>query len=105
MAEPLRAAIRVEVAYAEPDSQTIVEVELPGGSTIREAIQASELIYKYPAMDPERNGVGVWSKLKSLDDVLRDGDRVEVYRPLKADPRDVRRQLAAEGKVMGRRKN
>ena len=56
-------------------------------------------------MDPERNGVGVWSKLKSLDDVLRDGDRVEVYRPLKADPRDVRRQLAAEGKVMGRRKN
>ena len=105
MAESSRTAIRVEVAYAESDSQTIVEVELPGGSTIREAIQTSELIHEYPAMDPERNGVGIWNKLKDLNDVLRDGDRVEVYRPLKADPRDVRRRLAAEGKVMGRRRN
>ena len=104
MAESSRVSIRVEVAYAEPDAQTIVDVALPAGATIREAIEAGQLIHEYPDMDPERHGVGVWSKLKKLDDVLRDGDRVEIYRPLKADPREVRRRLAAEGKVMGRRK-
>ena len=95
--------VRVEVAYAEPDSQAIVEVALPVGATVREAIEASGLARRYPAMNPQRDGVGIWGKARSLDDAPRDGDRVEIYRPLQADPKEVRRRLAAEGKVMGRR--
>ena len=95
--------IRVEVAYAEPDSQTIVEVALSAGATLREAIEASGLARRYPAMNPRRDGVGIWGKARNLDDALRDGERVEMYRPLQADPKEVRRRLAAEGKVMGRR--
>ena len=95
--------IHVEVAYAEPDSQEIVALELPAESTVGDAIRASFLSRRYPRMNPERDGVGIWNKVKTLDDKLREGDRVEIYRPLKADPKEVRRHLAAQGKVMGRR--
>ena len=105
MAEASAPPIEVEVAYAEPEAQTIEAVTLPRGATVREAIAASGLAQQYPAMNPERDGVGIWSRVMTLDTALRDGDRVEIYRPLKADPREVRRRLAAEGKVMGWRKS
>ncbi len=92
--------IRVEVVYALPDKQEILVLRLPAGSTVREAIDRSGILQKYPEIDPEKNKFGIFAKLTKPDAVLRDRDRVEIYRPLIADPKEVRKQRAAEGKVM-----
>jgi len=92
--------IRVEVCYALPDRQDLVALELPDGSTVLHAIQASGLIAKYADINLEVNKVGVFSRVVHLDALLRAHDRVEIYRPLIADPKEVRRQRAAEGKAM-----
>ena len=92
--------IRVEVVYALPNKQEILALRLPVGSTVREAIDRSGILQKYPEIDPEKNKLGIFAKLTKPDAVLRDRDRVEIYRPLIADPKEVRKQRAAEGKVM-----
>lgn len=92
--------IRVEVVYALPDKQEILALKLPTGSTVREAIDRSGILQKYPEIDPEKNKLGIFAKLTKPEAVLRDRDRVEIYRPLIADPKEVRKQRAAEGKVM-----
>lgn len=92
--------IKVEVVYALPDKQEILVLRLPAGSTVREAIDRSGILQKYPEIDPEKNKLGIFAKLTKPDAVLRDRDRVEIYRPLIADPKEVRKQRAAEGKVM-----
>lgn len=93
-------AIRVEVVYAIASRQDLVSLSLPEGCTVREAIERSGLLGKYPEIDLAKNKVGVFAKLAKLDTPLRDRDRVEIYRPLIADPKEVRKQRAAEGKVM-----
>ena len=95
-------ALRVEVAYARADRQFVVAVEVGAGATLADAIAASGLLGRCPEIDLQTNRVGVFGKLAKLDRVLRDGDRVEIYRPLIGDPKEIRRQLAAEGKTMGR---
>lgn len=95
--------ILVEVAYALPGEQRIFEVTLRDGATIREAIESSGVLEHFGGIDLERADVGVFGKAKTLDTALRDGDRVEIYRPLIADPKEVRRQLAKEGKTMGKK--
>lgn len=75
-------------------------MELASGSTVASAIEASGLLQKYPEIDLARNKLGVYSKLAKADTVLRDKDRVEIYRPLIADPKEVRKKRAAEGKAM-----
>jgi len=92
--------IRVQVIYALPERQDIVTIELPEGATALQAVEASGLLQKYPDIDPARNKFGVFAKLVKGDQVLRDRDRVEIYRALIADPKEVRRQRAAEGKVL-----
>ena len=92
--------IRVEVVYALPYKQEILVLRLPAGSTVREAIDRSGILQKYPEIDPEKNKLGIFAKLTKPEAVLRDRDRVEIYRPLIADPKEVRKQRAAEGKVM-----
>lgn len=92
--------LRIEVVYALPTTQQVVGLKLPQGSTVRQAINASGLLQKYPEIDLVKNKVGVFAKLAKLDTALRDQDRVEIYRPLIADPKEVRKQRAAEGKVM-----
>jgi len=92
--------IHVEVVYALHDRQKVVSVQLPQGASVREAIERSGLLAEFPEIDLARNKFGVWNKLAKADAVLRDKDRVEIYRPLIADPKEVRRQRAAEGKVM-----
>lgn len=89
-----------EVVYALPQKQEIVAVKLPEGATARQAIEASGLLTKYPEIDLAKNKLGVFAKLTKPDASLRDHDRVEIYRPLIADPKEVRKQRAAEGKVM-----
>lgn len=93
-------ALNVEVCYALPAKQEMVRLRLPEGATLQQALEASGLLAKYPEIDLKKNKFGVFAKLSKLDAVLRDRDRVEIYRPLIADPKEVRKQRAAEGKVM-----
>ena len=100
MSAPVTESIRVEVVYATPGRQDRVKLVLAPGSTVAAAIDASGVLQKYPEIDPTKNKIGVFSKLAKIDTVLRDQDRVEIYRPLIADPKEVRRKRAAEGKAM-----
>ena len=94
-------SINVEVCYALRERQEIVRLKLPAGSTVQRAVEASGLLQKHPEIDiAKTNKLGVFAKLVKADTVLRDRDRVEIYRPLIADPKDVRRKRAEEGKVM-----
>ena len=95
--------MKIEVCYALADRQELVTLDLPEGSTALQAVDASGLLQKYPEIEPGGlNKLGVFAKLVKADTVLRDRDRVEIYRPLIADPKEVRRQKAAEGKIMKR---
>lgn len=93
-------SIQLEVTYAKPERQEVVSLKLPAGSTIKQAIEASGLMARYPEIDLAKTKVGIYGKLSRMDTVVRDRDRVELYRPLIADPKEVRKQRAAEGKVM-----
>ncbi|WP_018607314.1 RnfH family protein [Uliginosibacterium gangwonense] len=92
--------INVAVCYALPQRQDLVELKLPAGSTASQAIAASGLQQKHPDIDLDRFKVGVFGKLIKLDTPLQDQDRVEIYRPLIADPKEVRRKRTEEGKAM-----
>jgi putative ubiquitin-RnfH superfamily antitoxin RatB of RatAB toxin-antitoxin module len=93
-------SIQIEITYAKPDRQDVVRLKLPEGSTIQQAIEASGLTQRYPEIDLTKTKVGIYGKLSRMDTVVRERDRVEIYRPLIADPKEVRKQRAAEGKVM-----
>lgn len=90
-------SLSIEVAYTLPHRQELVQLKLSAGSTVQQAIESSGLRQKYPDIDLARNKVGVFGKLTRLDAPLRDRDRVEIYRPLIADPKEVRRKRADEG--------
>lgn len=96
----MSAQIHVEVVYALKARQKVVQVNLSEGATVRDAIERSGLLQEFPEIDLSSNKLGIWNKLSKVDATLRDKDRVEIYRPLIADPKEVRRQRAAEGKVM-----
>ncbi|MFC3914660.1 RnfH family protein [Pseudaeromonas sharmana] len=93
--------IRAEVVYALPQKQTLLVVKLVAGSTVRDAIQASGLLQRVPELVLETLKVGIYSRLVSLDTLLRGGERIEVYRPLTADPRAMRKQRADKAKERG----
>ena len=93
-------SLSIEVAYALPQKQDLVQLKLPVGSTVEQAIDASGLKMKYPDIDLARNKVGIFGKLTRLDVSLRDRDRVEIYRPLIANPKEIRKKRAEEGKGM-----
>ncbi len=92
--------IQVQVVYALPQRQELVTVKLPEGASLQQAVEASGLMAKYPEIDLAKGKFGIFAKLSKVDTVVRDKDRVEIYRPLIADPKEVRKQRAAEGKVM-----
>lgn len=93
-------SITVEVAYALPHQQLIVPLKVKPGTTALEAIHASGILQKFPEISLEQTQFGVFGKVVKPDTVLRELDRVEIYRPLIADAKEVRRQRAADGKVM-----
>jgi len=90
--------IRVEVAVAWPELQVLVPVVLERDATLEEAIERSGLRERFPGLEISRQRVGVFAQLRAPDTRLCDGDRVEIYRPLKIDPKEARR-MAAEAKV------
>jgi putative ubiquitin-RnfH superfamily antitoxin RatB of RatAB toxin-antitoxin module len=90
---------KVEVAYATPEKQLILAIPFKEGLTVEEAIKESGILKHFSEIDLSKNDVGIFSKPCKLDAALRCGDRVEIYRPLIADPKEVRRQRAEAGKV------
>jgi len=90
----------VEVAYALADKQNLISLEVKEGTTLKEAIEASGILEIYNQIDLSKQQVGIFSKFASLDTVLREKDRVEIYRPLVADPKEVRKERAAQVKAM-----
>lgn len=87
--------ISVEVACGTPQKQAVLRVELPAGSTVAEAIERSGIRAQFPGLVVDPAAVGIFSRKVSMEQVLREGDRVEIYRPLLADPKEVRRQRAS----------
>jgi len=92
--------ITVEVAYALPNQQLIVPLQVSLKTTAEQAIKASGILIKFPEIDLAQNQIGIFGKLTKPDTILRNLDRIEIYRPLIADPKEVRKQRAEEGKVM-----
>lgn len=87
--------IKVEVAYAKPEQQIIVNVEVAADATAEQAILASGILKQFPEIDLEQTEIGIFSKVCKLDHRLFPGDRVEIYRPLLLDPKEQRRQRAS----------
>lgn len=89
------------MVFAVPQHQALLPVELPVGATVADAILASGIERRFPQHELALLPVGIWGRHAGRDQPLSDGDRVEIYRPLAADPREARRTLAAHGKAMG----
>lgn len=97
----MAGSINVEVVYALAGRQELLLLSMPEGATAGEAIEASGLLAQYPEIDLDKtNKIGIFGKLCKADTELRDRDRVEIYRPLIADPKAVRKKRAEEGKAM-----
>jgi putative ubiquitin-RnfH superfamily antitoxin RatB of RatAB toxin-antitoxin module len=90
----------VEVAYALAEKQSLISLEVEEGTTLKDAIEASGILEKYNEIDLSKQQVGIFSKFATLDTVLREKDRVEIYRSLIADPKEVRKERAAQVKAM-----
>ena len=88
--------INVEVAYATPAEQIIIGLQVAEGTTVGEAIACSKILSRFPEIDLSKNKVGIFSQLCKLDTVLKQNDRVEIYRPLLIDPMQARRQRASK---------
>jgi len=91
---PDKPRLNVEVAYALPDRQVLLALEVAPGTTVREAIEQSGIMQHFPALDTAGGRLGIFGKRVKRDAVLKDGDRIEIYRPLIADPKDSRRRRA-----------
>ncbi len=92
--------IHVEVAYARADEQLILALDVEPGTTLRQAVERSGMLERFPEIDLDKGKLGVFGKLSKADAEIKAGERVEIYRPLIADPKEVRKQRAAAGKVM-----
>ncbi|TAN51840.1 MAG: RnfH family protein [Methylococcaceae bacterium] len=88
--------IKVEVAYAKPAEQVILSVMLETDATVEAAIHASGILQRFPEIDLAQAKVGIFSKPCGLDHVPRPNERIEIYRPLIADPKEARRHRAAK---------
>jgi len=89
--------ITIEVVYTLPEQAYLIPLKVTAATTIRQAIELSGLLQHCPEIDLNQNRVGIYGRLKELDTVLQAGDRVEIYRQLKVDPKDARR-IRAEKK-------
>ncbi len=92
--------MHIEVAYALENKQTLLNIEVDAGTTLKQAIEISGLLTLYPQINLMKDKTGIFGKIAKLDTVLREKDRVEIYRPLIADPKQVRKERAAQGKNM-----
>lgn len=92
--------IQVELIYALPDRQRLLSFFVEEGLTVKDAVEQSGVLERYPELDIETMKVGLFGKLTKMTQIMREKDRVEIYRPLIADPKEVRKRKAAEGKTL-----
>jgi putative ubiquitin-RnfH superfamily antitoxin RatB of RatAB toxin-antitoxin module len=92
--------VKFEVAYGRMDEQALIPVESETALTAQQAIEQSGILERFSEIDLSSNKIGIFGKAAKLDVELSDGDRVEIYRPLIADPKEARKKRAAEGKQM-----
>lgn len=92
--------ITIEVVFAKPDEQVIESLNVPPDTTIEAAIRQSGILERFPEIDLASNKVGVFGKAAAMTSTLYDGDRIEIYRPLIADPKQARKKRAEQGKAM-----
>ena len=88
----------VQVIYAMPEDACIIPVQIKRGSTVRSAIEKSRILERIPEINLDINKLGIFSKIVDPDTVLSDGDRIEIYRPLKVDPKEARRSRASNNR-------
>lgn len=94
--------INIEIAYARPDKQWLQQHQVEQGCTVEQAITQSGFLELIGEIDLAVNKVGIWNRTCKLGDTLSEGDRIEIYRPLIADPKEVRRRRAEKAKAEGR---
>ncbi|MEP0356328.1 RnfH family protein [Paraglaciecola sp.] len=94
--------ITLEVAYGTPQKQALIEFVVVQGETVEKAILCSGILVQFPEIELSTSKVGIWNRTCKLSDVPSDGDRIEIYRPLIADPKEVRRRRAEKAKEEGR---
>jgi len=99
----LNVMIGVEIVYALPEQQTLLSFEVPLGTTLAKGIELSKIGEIHPELELSTLNVGIFGKVAPRDQVLLEKDRIELYRPLFADPKEIRKQRAAEGKTMSNR--
>lgn len=90
--------INIELIYPLPNEQQLLTFMVDSECNVEQAINLSEILQKYPQIDLNVNKVGIFSKAVKLDQVLREGDRIEIYRPLIADPKEIRKKKALQQK-------
>ena len=88
--------LSVQVCFATPQATFLRELTLPGGATVQQAIAQSGVLAAFPEIDLQHHRVGIYGKLKAPETILRAHDRIEIYRPLKADPKESRRNRVAD---------
>jgi len=98
MSDGDKRLLSVEVVYALRDEQALIALEVGEGASVREAIERSGILQRYPEIELARGRVGIFGRQVELDASLCDGDRVEIYRPLVADPKQARRERAERRK-------
>ncbi|MGF1681031.1 RnfH family protein [Photobacterium minamisatsumaniensis] len=90
--------IHVEVVYALPNAQRVIKLGITSDTQVKQIIEQSGVLELYPEIDLKKNKVGVYSRNVKLDATVHDGDRIEIYRPLLADPKEIRRKRAEQAK-------
>jgi putative ubiquitin-RnfH superfamily antitoxin RatB of RatAB toxin-antitoxin module len=98
----MKQKLTIEVAYATPEKQVLLTVHPEEGATVEDCIRQSDVLRQFPDIDLEQQKVGIWNKTVKLDAQPREGDRIEIYRPLIADPKAVRKRRAEQAKQSGR---
>ncbi len=96
------SVLTVELVFATPERQALVAIQVVAGSNVGDAIRQSRLAEMFPDYDVERCRTGIWGQEVSAERAVSEGDRIELYRPLRIDPREARRLLASQGRSMGK---
>jgi putative ubiquitin-RnfH superfamily antitoxin RatB of RatAB toxin-antitoxin module len=96
------AKIEVEIVFALPDQQLLRSIAVDPGTTIADILAESGMILAFPGHEIDQLPIGIWGREVSRDQIVKAGDRIEIYRPLELDPREARRQLALSGRTMNK---
>ncbi len=100
--DSVQEQLAIEVVYGTPTRQEIINFTVGPNTTIEQAVLASGIIEDFPEIDLTINKVGIWNRVAKLSDIVKDLDRIEIYRPLLADPKEVRKRRAEKAKEEGR---